>query len=74
MDVLADIAEQVGLDRKEFQAAIKDPQYKDRLLAIRQQAAEAGVFGAPTFIYESKRFWGNDRIELLIHEITEEFA
>ncbi len=36
LDVLADIAEQVGLDRKEFQAAIKDPQYKDRLLAIRQ--------------------------------------
>lgn len=74
LDVLAGIAEQVGLDRNEFLVAIKDPQYKERLLAIRQQAVEAGVFGAPTFIYQGKRFWGNDRIESLIHEITGEFA
>ncbi len=69
-DVLADIAEQVGFDRNKFFAAISDPQYKERLLKIRQQAGEAGVFGAPTFIYEGKRFWGNDRIESLIQEIT----
>ena len=74
LDILTDIAEQAGLDRKEFQAAIKDPQHKERLSAIRQQAVEAGVFGAPIFIYEGKRFWGNDRIESLIHEITGEFA
>ena len=68
--VLVDIAEQSGLDQNDFLAAINNPHYKERLLQIRQQAAEAGVFGAPTFIYQSKRFWGNDRIESLIHEIT----
>ena len=73
-DVLAEIAERTGLDRDEFLAAIKDPQYKERLLEVRQQAVEAGVFGAPTFIYQGKRFWGNDRIESLIHEITGKFA
>ena len=74
LEVLADIAEKVGLNQKEFLAAIKDPQYKQRLLEVRQQAVDAGVFGAPTFIYQGKRFWGNDRIESLIHEITGEFA
>ena len=73
LDVLADSAEQVGLDRNDFLTAIKNPKYKERLLEIRQQAADVGVFGAPTFIYEGKRFWGNDRIESLIHEITGEF-
>ncbi len=74
LDILTDIAEQVELDRNEFLVAIKNPQYKERLLAIRQQALEAGVFGAPIFIYQGKRFWGNDRIESLVHEITGEFA
>ena len=57
-DILADIAEQVGFDRNEFFAAISNPQYKERLLKIRQQAGEAGVFGAPTFIYEGKKILG----------------
>ncbi len=74
LNVLADIAEQVRLDRNEFLVAIKDPQYKERLSAIKQQAGEAGVFGAPTFIYQGKRFWGNDRIESLVYEITGKFA
>ena len=74
LEVLADSAEQVGLDRNEFLTAIKDPQYKDRLLEIRQKAVDSGVFGAPTFIFQGKRFWGNDRIESLIQEITGEFG
>ncbi|MCH9697968.1 MAG: DsbA family protein [Gammaproteobacteria bacterium] len=74
LEVLDDIAQQAGLNRQEFQSAIKDSNYKQRLVELRQKAVENGVFGAPTFIYQGKRFWGNDRIESLIHEITREFA
>ncbi len=73
-DVLADIAERTGLDQDGFLAAIKDHYYNDKLSEIRQQAAEAGVFGAPFFIYAGKRFWGNDRIDWLVRELTKEAA
>ena len=73
-DVLDDIAQQAGLNRTEFQAAIKDSSYKQRLVELRQKAAETGVFGAPIFIYQGKRFWGNDRIESLIHAINGKFG
>lgn len=73
-DVLADIAERTGLDRHAFLAAIQNPFYTDKLSEIEQQAAEAGVFGAPLFVYEGKRFWGNDRVDWLVRELTKEAA
>lgn len=73
-DVLAEIADRTGLDRNKFLAAIKNPSYKNKLSKIKQQATEAGVFGAPFFIYEGKRFWGNDRIDWLVRELTREAA
>jgi 2-hydroxychromene-2-carboxylate isomerase len=29
------------------------------------EAVEAGVFGAPTFILDGERFWGQDRLAFL---------
>ena len=72
--MLADIAERTGLDRNRFLAAIKDSYYNDKLSEIKKQAVEAGVFGAPLFIYEGKRFWGNDRVDWLVRELTKEVA
>lgn len=68
-EVLAEIAVQSGLDRNEFVKAINDPLYEQTLLEIKRQAGEAGVFGAPTFIFEGQRFWGNDRIDMLVDAI-----
>ncbi len=73
-DVLADIAERVGLDRNKFLLAIEDPHYHDKLSQIKQQAGNAGVFGAPLFVYKGKRFWGNDRVDWLVRELTKEAA
>ena len=73
-DVLADIAERTGLDRNRFLAAVKDPYYSNKLSEIKQQAGDAGVFGVPLFIYEGKRFWGNDRIDWLVRELHKEVA
>ena len=60
----------VGLDRREFLAALDDPLYEEQMSVIAQDAARAGVFGAPTFVYDTKRFLGNDRLEWLVKELT----
>ncbi len=36
-----------------------------------EAAIEAGVFGAPSFIYDGKLFFGNDRLDFLIEAIKE---
>jgi hypothetical protein len=28
-----------------------------------------GLFGVPLFVYDEKKYWGNDRIEWLIRDI-----
>jgi 2-hydroxychromene-2-carboxylate isomerase len=47
----------------------QDPAVKQQLIAATTEAAEAGVFGAPTCIVDNGRgrflFWGQDRLELV---------
>ena len=73
-DVLTVIAEQAGLDSEAFWKAIGEPSYKTKLAQIKQQAADAGVFGVPFFIYETKKFWGNDRIDWLVRDLEKRAA
>src|SRR5262245_4855668 len=61
-DTLAAIAEQCGLDRDAFLAALRDPRYEAALEASNRDAQSDEVFGFPFFIYEGKKFWGNDRL------------
>jgi len=44
-------------------ALVADPAVKQRLIANTEQAADAGVFGVPTFIVRGELFWGADTIE-----------
>ncbi len=73
-EVLTTIAEQAGLDADAFWEAVGEPSYKDKLAQIKQQAAAAGVFGVPFFVYETKKFWGNDRIDWLVRELEKRAA
>src|SRR5262245_794695 len=43
-------------------ALIGGPAVKQRLLANTEQAADAGVFGVPTFRVRDQLFWGGDTI------------
>lgn len=36
---------------------------KDKLKAATAEAAERGIFGAPSFVVDGELFWGNDRLE-----------
>lgn len=67
--VLQDIAVVIGLDTEAMLAAIHSPDYRQRLSKIHEKKNAAGVFGAPTFIYEGQRFWGNDRVDFLVKAI-----
>jgi 2-hydroxychromene-2-carboxylate isomerase len=73
-DVLTAIAKQAGLDADAFRKSIGEPSYRDKLAQIKQQATAAGVFGVPFFIYETKKFWGNDRIDWLARELEKSAA
>ena len=46
-------------------AATSDPAVKSKLLANTTAAAEAGIFGVPTFDVGGERFWGSDSIGLM---------
>ena len=41
---------------------------KDELKKRTQEAAEKGIFGAPTFYVNNKVFWGQDRLEFALAE------
>lgn len=52
VDVLADVAADVGLDADEIRAAVADEEYRDRLREAFDEAQRHGVTGVPTFAYE----------------------
>ncbi|MFD1566307.1 DsbA family oxidoreductase [Halolamina litorea] len=49
LDVIADVAESVGLDGAEIREAAIDEEWADRLEAQFQEARDRGVTGVPTF-------------------------
>ena len=67
--VLGNIAVDIGLDKEAMLAAIHSQDYRQQLSKIHEKKNAAGVFGAPTFIYEGQRFWGNDRVDFLVKAI-----
>ena len=64
-DVLANIAEEIGLDRQRFIETINSQSVLDRLVGHWQEAQSKGVFGVPSFVVGEEIFWGNDRMDFL---------
>ncbi len=68
--VLARCVAEAGLDRADFFARIADPAYKDRLRETTDELIARGGFGSPTFFVDGDdMYFGNDRLELLLHEL-----
>ena len=65
--VMASAAERAGLDAAALRAAGPSDAELDALLEqYTQEAVQAGVFGAPSYVLPSGEiFWGQDRLELL---------
>ncbi len=51
-DVLADLAESVGLDPAEIREAITDDDRREEVRSHSETARKRGVSGVPTFVYE----------------------
>ena len=60
----------LGIDTKIFFDKIKQQSIKDNLKKMTSDAFEKEVFGAPTFIINNKIFWGQDRFEYALEELS----
>ena len=71
IDVLAEIAEEIGLNSREFAAALDCTDYRAQLKKNAEEAADLGVIGVPTFVIGDQIFWGQDRIDFVLDELRE---
>lgn len=63
IEVVADIAEEVGIDRAAFIDAAQDAEIKMAFKnSVEDIVFNKKVFGAPFFIVEGESFWGADRV------------
>lgn len=62
---LASLGKTVGLSPALLMEVVADPAYARRLENNLEEAVESKIFGLPTTVYRSKRYFGNDRLELL---------
>ena len=64
------LLEFLDINHKFFFDKIKENSIKDCLKEITNIAFEKEVFGAPTFIVNNKIFWGQDRLEYALDELS----
>src|SRR6185503_3547916 len=64
LQILHAAARRAGLDPLEVLGAVNSEQIKEKLKKETSDAADRGIFGAPTFVTEDgELFWGNDRLD-----------
>ena len=62
------ILKKTGLIKKNFFDNINDLKIKDELKKLTSDAFNKDIFGAPTFVVNSKIFWGQDRLDYALEE------
>ncbi len=68
--VVSEVADESGLDGGALLALAATAEIKAALKAASEEAVARGAFGAPTFFAGGRMFFGNDRIDLLVHTLT----
>jgi 2-hydroxychromene-2-carboxylate isomerase len=63
--VVMRLASRAGLDADDFRKLLTDPGVKETLKQDSNEAVARGAFGAPTFFWRDRMFFGNDRLALL---------
>jgi 2-hydroxychromene-2-carboxylate isomerase len=64
------VLQAAGFNAQELLALTADPQVKDKLKAVTQEAVERGAFGAPTFFINGRMYWGQDRLDFIKEELA----
>ncbi len=68
-EVVRQFLSEAGLDADAALARTESGEIGDRLERDTQRAIERGVFGVPTIFVGDEMFWGNDRFELVRHQL-----
>lgn len=68
-DTLAQLADACAMDGATLVRAAQAHETQDAYLENTSRAIEAEVFGAPTYVLEGERFWGQDRLEQLAERL-----
>ena len=63
--VVAAVLKDAGFDPQALLALTGDPEVKERLKALTQEAVARGVFGAPTCFVDGEMYWGQDRLDFI---------
>jgi 2-hydroxychromene-2-carboxylate isomerase len=63
--IVAEVLHAAGFDPAALMAQANDPQVKERLKSVTQEAVARGVFGAPTFFVGEQMYWGQDRLDFV---------
>ena len=59
------VAEENGYDGRSWWRRRRATRVQTLYRTVLDEAEMLGVFGAPTFVLEGERFWGQDRLEFL---------
>lgn len=68
------IAEENGMDGRSLVAVEDTTEVRTIYQRYTDEAVQNGVFGAPTFILNGERFWGQDRLDFLDRALDAERA
>ncbi len=67
---LAALAQALGADAAALAARAQAPDIAARYDALSQEAIDAQVFGAPTYVVDGELFWGQDRLDFLARKLA----
>jgi len=68
---LVDIADKMGFDGSALLTKGKSQGIKDIYNRYTQEALQAGVFGAPSYVIDGEVFWGQDRLNFVEKKLKE---
>ena len=69
-DEVSKLLKKLSINSEIFFKEIKLQKIKDNLKKLTSDAFKKEVFGAPTFIVNNKIFWGQDRLEYALEELS----
>lgn len=67
---LQGVLDAAGLPGADLIARTAEPEVKARLRANTERAVRAGVCGAPSFLVGEQVFWGQDRLDQVLHALS----
>jgi 2-hydroxychromene-2-carboxylate isomerase len=67
--VVASVLREAGFEPAALMGMVNDPEVKERLKSVTQDAVARGVFGAPTFFVDGRMHWGQDRLDFVKEDL-----